>query len=209
LAELYASFDIEKELGISVLDFISSFRAINAEAWREFRNGDQTKDEMRANRFVQTFFKYGSGDWKKARQMSLAYLEICPYKGHLIDGAKDLLDDLIKDHSLHIITNGFSDTQRIKLTSSGIVSYFKEVVISEETPFRKPEREIFVEALKRAKAAMNNALMVGDDWHKDIQGAKRAGIDQVFFNPEKKAITEPGSSSYEVVHLSEISKILK
>ena len=206
LRELYEEYDLYNLLGIDVSTFVEAFREINAQSWRDFRLGSQTKEEMRTNRFVQTFFKYGCSDWKIARKMSNDYIEICPYKSHLVDGAQDILDYLVEDCDLHIITNGFSDTQRIKIESSGIVGYFRQIVISDETNYRKPQPEIFNVALKLAGAKKDNAIMIGDDWHKDIMGAKKAGIDQIFYNPEESQIEDSEKATHEVRDLREISE---
>lgn len=208
LNELYESHCLKKELGIECSDFIQSFKEVNASEWREFRKGKKTKEELRVNRFIKTFFKYGSKDLAKARQLSYEYTEICPHKNHLINGAQELLEDLFNKCNIHLITNGFSEIQRIKLESSGIGKYFKEVIISDDTPYRKPQREIFYEGVKRAKTTFNNSIMIGDDWQNDIQGAYRAGMDQVFFNPQNKAILKNESSTFEIRKLIEIKEII-
>ncbi len=209
LHELYDDHGLKNELGVDVDSFISKFREINAAEWRDFRNGGQTKEEMRNNRFVQTFFHYGSGDWKLARKLSREYIEICPYKSNLISGARDLLENLKSDYSMHIITNGFSDTQKIKIESSDIRQYFNAIIISDETPYRKPQREIFLEGVKKANAEFEQSIMIGDDWQKDIQGAKRAGMDQIFFNPDKKGVDEAGSCTFEIDDILMVEKIVR
>jgi len=208
LTELFEIYGLKEELGIDFFTFMESFRKINASAWRDFRQGNQSKEEMRTNRFLQTFNKYGSSDWKMARKMSLDYIEICPYKGHLIEGAEILLEKLQPNHSIHIITNGFSDTQRIKINSSGLAKYLSEIIISDETPYRKPDTAIFNLALKKCGGKKDSSLMIGDDWQKDIQGARRSGINQVFFNPEDIAVLEKGSTTYVIKRLCEIDNIL-
>jgi putative hydrolase of the HAD superfamily len=48
--------------------------------------------------------------------------------------------------------------------------------------------------------------MIGDSLEADILGAKNAGIDQVFFNPEKKRHNQ--RVTYEISCLSELMEIL-
>lgn len=208
LNELYESYGLKNELEIENFVFIQSFREVNAREWRDFRKGIKTKEELRENRFIKTFLKYGSNDLEKARKLSFEYTEICPHKTHLVDGAQDLLESLFDKCNMHIITNGFSEIQHIKIDSSEIRKYFKQIIISDDTPYRKPQREIFYEGIKRAKTSFKNSVMIGDDWNNDIQGAYRAGMDQVFFNPQNKAVIEKGSSTYEIKKLIEIEKII-
>ena len=208
LNELYESYSLKNELEIENSVFIQSFRDVNASEWREFRKGTKTKEELRENRFIKTFLKYGSDDIVKARELSFEYTKNCPYKTHLVDGAQELLESLYDKYNIHIITNGFSEIQHIKIDSSGIRKYFKEVIISEDTPYRKPQREIFYEGIKRAKTTFKRSIMIGDDWKSDIQGAYRAGMDQIFYNPQNKAVVEKGKSTYEIRKLIEIEEII-
>ncbi len=48
--------------------------------------------------------------------------------------------------------------------------------------------------------------MVGDDLEVDIVGAKKFGIDQIYFNPQKKP--HQTKVTFEVRALNEITKIL-
>ena len=162
---------------------------------------------MRITRFAMVFRKIGSDDMEEAMKLSRDYIKICPMKEHLVEGALEVLDEMNRNYRLHIITNGFSDTQRLKLRAQSIEKYFKTVVISDETPYSKPERGIFMLAAKMTGADTSASLMVGDDGHNDIEGARNAGIDQVYFNPEGKS---RGSQppSYEISRLRELPAIL-
>ena len=48
--------------------------------------------------------------------------------------------------------------------------------------------------------------MIGDDFGVDIEGAKNAGIDQIYFNPDQN--NNPFEPTYEVKSLVEICSIL-
>ena len=207
LTELYEAYEVDRKLGIRVEEFVNTFRKINAEAWREFRNGVQTKDDMRVNRFVNTFFLHGSSDWKTARKMSLDYINTCPHKSQLVKGVPELLENLRSNYKLHIITNGFSDTQSHKINAGRISHYFSTIVISDETPYRKPEREIFELAVTKAGSHVKASLMVGDDWQKDILGAKSAGMDQAFYNPE--SLTTDEKATIELKRIDELTDYLQ
>ena len=51
--------------------------------------------------------------------------------------------------------------------------------------FQKPNKEIFDYALDLAKATTSNSIMIGDNPISDVEGAYLAGIDQIFYNPNK------------------------
>ena len=118
----------------------------------------------------------------------------------------ELLDYLKPKYHLHLITNGFQEVQHTKLGGSGMEPYFETLTVSEEVGVKKPNPEIFLFALKKVGATALESLMIGDEMAVDIDGARAAGIDQLFFNPSgEKTI---GERTYEVRSLLEIKEIL-
>ena len=55
-------------------------------------------------------------------------------------------------------------------------------------------------------AKPKNTIMIGDDLPVDIIGAKKIGIHQIYFNPNKKEHTE--KIDFEISSLLEIKEIL-
>ena len=53
---------------------------------------------------------------------------------------------------------------------------------SEEVGVSKPDPRIFQEALDRARAAPSDAVMLGDAWATDVEGALASGIRPVWLN---------------------------
>ena len=52
--------------------------------------------------------------------------------------------------------------------------------------YLKPNPKIFEVAMDRIDAGVAECLMIGDNLDTDIAGAKNAGMDFYFFNPENK-----------------------
>jgi putative hydrolase of the HAD superfamily len=119
--------------------------------------------------------RMGIDNRELAIQMEDHYLEHTPSKKRLLPGAIETLEKLSEKYSLHIITNGFEDVQHFKLKNCGIVHYFDTVITSDGANSRKPNREIFDYSLERAKAHVNESMMIGDDPIADIVGARSAG----------------------------------
>ena len=84
--------------------------------------------------------------------------------------------------------------------------YFETLTVSEEVGVKKPNPEIFRYALKKAGATAEESLVIGDEMAVDIDGARSAGIDQIFFNPSKKPVQ--GECTFEVDSLLKIRHIL-
>ena len=64
----------------------------------------------------------------------------------------------------------------------GLSSWLQVVVTSEDVGFRKPQPEIFREALTRAKVPAAEAIYVGDHYQIDVVGANEAGMKGVFLD---------------------------
>ncbi len=80
------------------------------------------------------------------------------------------------------------------------------MTVSEEVGVKKPNPEIFLYALRKANASPTESLMIGDEMAVDIDGARAAGIDQIFYNASGKTVV--GERTFEVRNLLEIKKII-
>ena len=196
-----------KELGIpSAHDFHMVYHPLNEQLWELYRADKITKDDLNRTRFLKPLEHYGIHDIELADNLSKDYVYWSPRIVRLVPGTMELLDYLKPKYHLHLITNGFQEVQHTKLGGSGMEPYFETLTVSEEVGVKKPNPEIFLFALKKAGATAQESLMIGDEMAVDIDGARAAGIDQLFFNPSgEKTI---GERSYEVCSLLEIKEIL-
>ena len=76
----------------------------------------------------------------------------------------------------------------MKLKYSKIDHYFKWVVTSESSGYRKPDRGIFDFALGCSGGAQGGMVVIGDNLQTDILGANNAGWKSVWYNPQKESI---------------------
>ncbi|MBS1586751.1 MAG: YjjG family noncanonical pyrimidine nucleotidase [Bacteroidetes bacterium] len=206
LRRLFAEYDLPSR-GITDFDaFYAQYNIHNDKLWDRFRKGFIKREELRWKRMWLTLLDFKIGDTALAHELSTAYLEILPTQGMLMPGAKELLEHCKGKYVLHLITNGFETTQLLKLQYSGISSYFNEIVTSEKSNSIKPNKEIFEYAMMAAGALPEHSLMIGDALDIDVLGAFNAGLDQVYFNPHKKA--HEGSPTYEVHGLADLIEIL-
>lgn len=183
LEELYIKLQLVS-IGISDFDlFYTSYLTHNEKLWEKYRNGIIKVDELRWKRMWYTLLDFKIGDEKLAKDLGLRFLHLLPTRTLLFPHTRECLDYLTnKGYKLHLITNGFEETQHNKLKHSGIASYFIEVITSECSNSIKPKKEIFEYALMKADAAPQESIMIGDSIEADIMGAMNAGIDQVYVN---------------------------
>ena len=109
-------------------------------------------------------------------------------------------------YELHIITNGFDNTQARKMESSELTHYFDVVVTSELAGYKKPHRAIFDFAVEHTGSDRDLSIMIGDNLDTDIKGARDADLDQIFYNPEN--IDHDSYPTFEINGLDELTKIL-
>lgn len=196
-----------RELGIpSAHEFHMVYHPLNEKLWELYRADQITKDELNRTRFLKPLEHYGIHDVELADHLSEDYVYWSPRIVRLVPGTMELLEYLKPKYHLHLITNGFEEVQHTKLSGSGLEPFFETLTVSEEVGVKKPNPEIFRYALKKAGATPEESLMIGDEMAVDIDGARAAGIDQVFFN----ATGQPaqGQCTFEVNSLSEIKGIL-
>jgi putative hydrolase of the HAD superfamily len=151
----------------------------------------------------------GLDDENLAQKLSDEYLTLSPAKTKLFPHVKFGLIYLKKQYTLHLITNGFKKVQYEKLKNSGLEIFFTHVYTSEELGVHKPEAAYFEKAIQLSNATTKNAVVIGDDFLIDIMGAANAGIDQIWFNPqkikppvsEKNIPTKVFSKWKEIIHL--------
>jgi putative hydrolase of the HAD superfamily len=81
--------------------------------------------------------------------------------------------------------------------------------VSGDRGYRKPDRRLFQAALDGMSVAAANAMYVGNDMHRDIFGAREAGLTTVMFDSDqgKKAYRDC-VPDYTITDLRDLLAIL-
>jgi putative hydrolase of the HAD superfamily len=87
-------------------------------------------------------------------------------------------------YRLGIVSNGVNQEQ--STSSLGIASYFEVIVGSAHVGFSKPMPQIYELALSRLNITPGEAVMVGDNWGDDVEGAGAAGIRGIHLDREAR-----------------------
>ena len=213
-------------------EFFQKYEVINQGLWKQYERGEILKEELRCNRFQFTLQQIlneapkGSLPAHSFTQEQLhnfalefgeKYLEYMAMETGLVPGAGQVLEAVKeKGGKIAIISNGFKGVQYRKMNTTGIHKYVDAVVVSEDIGVMKPSPIIFRKALeaicgeeyyKNAPSqARNEAIMVGDDFPNDIEGAQIFGIDQFYYNPYGRECD--GGPTYESATLSDLLKYI-
>lgn len=192
-------------------DFFSQYEIINEELWSLYREKNISKENLRIERFKRSLNIYNITPEIPYTDIDDLYLKIMSTQTNLFPETKEILEELKKrNYKLHIITNGFREVQKDKINNTGLSQFITNVFISEEIKSPKPSREIFEWSVKSSNAKKKESLMIGDSWESDIIGAKKFGIDQVFFNPDRIKIDyqEYDEPTYTIYKLNQLLNIL-
>lgn len=205
IAPLEAQLDPDRAL--------DRYESINAELWNALRKGECTKAEVRTLRFERLLQEaLPHVRQEQCRELS-SFLEVdfvqrTPRETGLMPGALQAVQWASSHYSLHIITNGFPESQHTKVACSGLAPYFETVTTSEEVGAYKPAPEVFAAALAKAGAEPEKTLVLGDGWEADILGAAAYGMDQVYYNPGKVNVPKGHVPTAVLHHWDELAPFL-
>jgi putative hydrolase of the HAD superfamily len=143
--------------------------------------GDEWVDEA-----FEVFFR--------ARQRVELYPDVAP-----------VLDNLSAEYTLVAVTNGNADIDMI-----GIGHWFEFSLSAAEVGQQKPHPLVFETAMARAGAAAEETVHIGDDEHRDIFGAREAGIHTVWLNRSDRDWSHTEcEADHHIRSLAELPEILR
>ena len=209
LRELYEALRLDRYFA-KPETFYDEYWRTNIDLWTRYAQGEITRDYLIVERFRRPL-SFGKGlepteDY--CLKASDLFLDFCSSKPGLVEGARELVDDLKeKGYRMHICSNGFHEVQYKKLRACGLYDSFDTIILSEDAGANKPSAQFFDYALQVSGAIKESTLMIGDNFQTDILGAKQAGFDTAYFNrfPEYPA---PEPVTFEVTKLRELTNFL-
>ena len=155
--------------------------------WSTFEGNHRNVDGLRAwipgyrvEAWATALAELGLDDPPLAGQLADAYRQAQRDAHPLVAGADTSVRSLTGRYRLGLLTNGPSDIQRLKLAATGLADCFDAVVVSAEMGIGKPDPEVFHEVLARLGSEPEAAVMVGDSWERDIEGAVGVGMSAVW-----------------------------
>lgn len=181
LSEIYEHFGLQRYFS-SFDEYMTLYVPHNIELWEQYGRSEVTKEFLQRDRFEYPFYTKGLSKPALARQTGDAFIRLTSDNYRLLPHAREVIAELSKRYPLTVITNGFVELQYKKIDANGMRSFFRHIVLSEEVGMQKPDPDIFRYALSLNGVAADEAVMVGDSYSSDIQGAINAGIDQIWLS---------------------------
>jgi putative hydrolase of the HAD superfamily len=143
--------------------------------------------------------------------VGLWFFDGCDHLIEPFDAAAETLARLSRELTLGVITNGPTEIQSRKFRALRFESHFKPelFITSEIAGCYKPEAAIFHHALAAAGFDAHEAVLIGDQPAIDVEGAQRAGMRGVWFNPEGKPAPDGISPDATVRSFAELPSLLE
>jgi 2-haloacid dehalogenase len=180
-AEAMAIETVCENFGIKYNEEVrQTYSEINAKLWRRLEKGEITRDVIKIRRFEE--FAEITKNTASPFDMAQCYINALSKGGYLINGAKELCQELSKKYSLYIVTNGIATVQKSRLKLCGLLPYFNGVFISEEAGSQKPDKKFFDFVFNTIpEKDRSKVCIIGDSMSSDILGGLNAGIDTCYF----------------------------
>nr|UWI50412.1 HAD family hydrolase [Clostridioides difficile] len=178
---------------ISVKDLYISSRKHSDEVFHLTESGEMPIKEMHVYRIMKAFEELGNSVTEKDAQSfqneyiyQQSQITLIPEMEQVLNFAKE------RNINIGIITNGPSSHQRMKLKQLNIEKWVdeKNIFISSEVGFSKPDVNIFRLAEKFMSLDREKTYYVGDSYKNDVVGAKKAGWKSIWMNHREHRVKE-------------------
>lgn len=159
---------------------------------RQRRASPEAHPEFDAVAIWRTIVEEGASDFTRAlapeklAQLPLFLAEmqrgISRRKLALYPFVAETLEALHGRLPMALVTDAQSAYARAELHQVGILRYFDPIVVSGDHGYRKPDRRLFELAIGALGVGAEHVLYVGNDMHRDIFGAREAGMRTAMFD---------------------------
>ena len=212
---LYAYDPLDQEAGQRVQDFTCRMLGISKDRYQEAYQFGRAETKRKlgnvASSHNRLLYFQKMLEYMKVKPMPLSLQMYEMYWGtflekmQLFPGARSLIDSLCeKGIMIAVCTDLTAHIQHRKLIALGLSDDIFCLVTSEEAGREKPASEMFALCLEKLGLPAEEVCYIGDNYSKDIVGAKACGMKAIWFHPEK-----PAGQQYREIEetlLSEISE---
>lgn len=207
-SEISALSTALRKAGIEPTDeVLKSYHGINIPLWQAYERKEATCDFIVVERFRQLFEKNHINF--DPQEMEDIYEAELGQNAHLVEGAREMLAELKKNHRIYAASNGLVKIQESRLRISDTAKYFDDVFTSERNGECKPNKEFFDYCFERIPDfKKEETIIVGDSMTSDIKGGINAGIRTIWFNRFNMPKIQGIIPDYEFKTLEEIKDFI-
>lgn len=153
-------------------------------------------------------------DEKIVSELYNLFLDYYEKNIELFDDTIEFLKSCHKKYYMALVANGNDLRVSRFIDKFNLNQYFDDIVISGETPFKKPDSFMFEYVLKKRNVNVSDAVMIGDRYDTDIIGAKKIGIKTILIRRNQKEKNKKYTNPYympdfSTYSLNEVDELLK
>ena len=186
---------------------IAQYKVINLSLWKMLEREEIDLEKLRVKRFQSLLEQLH--EIKDPQKLADSYTLNLGKCGKFYPEVQHLLESLMGVFKLGLVTNGVSETQRLRLEIHDYAKYFDAIVVSGEFGIPKPNPAIFKEALSLLGLnSSDSVIMVGDSLSSDVKGARISGLTSCWFNPASAVNTSTENVDYVIQSLDQLFEIL-
>ncbi len=188
---------------------------INDGLWKMLEQGAVTAEKLKVERFRlwldwhrQKFPDRPLPDTITPERMRDAYVTALGKQADLMPDAEEVCRTLYARYPhMYVITNGIGEIQRSRFAKTPIRQYFRDLFISGEIGYAKPDTRFFDAVLaKTGVTDKHTVLVIGDSLTSDMAGAIASGLDCCYLSPNGTAPDLP--VTYTIRGLAELCTLL-
>ncbi|MEO1023011.1 MAG: HAD family hydrolase [Bacteroidota bacterium] len=206
LADVHQHFPEVQSVPLAHLK--ETYHQINKGLWEEYGRGEIDRHILHRMRFEETFLALGimPSLYEEAGKVYMNY-----YRNHWewIDGAEATYKRIAEQFPVGIITNGFAETQQMKIDQFGFAESARHIVISEEIGVMKPHPKIFDHATALAGVEREEILYVGDSYTSDVVGGLNAGWKVAWLTSQRPTHQNGQAATWVMEDLKELPDLLQ
>lgn len=138
-------------------------------------------ESIRLAAFTRSLLRLGIADARLAQHLNNYYLQRRFADVDLYDDVLPVLDSLVRDHSLGLLSNGNSYPDR-----AGLGRFFTATVFSQDHGVEKPNPRIY--SIAQAAIPGDEYVMVGDSITNDVAAAQLVGWKGIWLNRDRREL---------------------
>lgn len=169
--------------GVGANELIDTYHHINKGQWRQYSVGEVTREQLQRNRFELTL-KELELDTTRYKDVSSYYMECYRKHWEWIEGAREVFEAISQKYDVGILTNGFSETQKLKFKRFDLHTQASCLVISEDVGALKPDPRVFQYATELAGCSASEIFYIGDSYASDVIGGSQFGWKTGWYTTE-------------------------
>jgi len=197
--------------GVPHDDLSEVYWRLSNDIWSVLDNAmrpDATAAGIRLEVWKESLRRVGCVHWEKlGAYASDQYWEHRLETYHLYPDAIPFLQAAREIVPVILVTNGTCDIQEAKIEKTGLNRHVDAVLIAQAVGASKPSPVIFQKAMEIANCGPEQALMVGDNYDRDVFGALRCGMRAVWVQRDEHD-PEPPFPPYPELIVRTLSPVL-